>query len=227
MEQYFSLICKTPLFSGIPQEDLKAMFSCLNARIRSFSKGEAVFLEGDASGTVYLVLEGSVQILREDYFGNRSIMTQAEPGDIFAEAFVCAGIDTMPVSSFAVRDSKVLTLAYQKMLTVCTNACSFHNQLIRNLLQVVSRHNLKLGQKIQHMSQKTTRDKLMAYLSDQAKLSGSSTFRIPFDRQALADYLGVERSAMSAELSKLRKAGILETEGSAFRLLQKSTHHME
>ena len=219
MEKYLSLISTTPLFASIQPEDLSAMFSCLEARVRSFAKGEAIFLEGDTSGTVYLVLEGRVQILREDYFGNRNVMTQADPGDIFAETFVCAGVDAMPVSSFAVKDSKILTLGYQKMLTMCSNACPFHNQLVRNLLQVVSRHNLMLSQKIQYMSRKTTKEKLMAYLSDQAKRAGSSTFTIPFDRQALADFLGVERSAMSTELNKLKKAGVIHFEKNEFQLL--------
>ena len=125
---------------------------------------------------------------------------------------------TVRVSGYAVKDSQIILFSCRKMLTVCTNACPFHNLLVKNLLQLVAEKSVDLSQKIRFMSQKTTREKLMAYLLDQAKRAGSPDFTIPFDRQALADYLGVERSAMSAELSKLRKDGILTTQGSHFIL---------
>lgn len=218
MEKYFDLLLKNPLFSGIDQAELSSMLGCMNARVSTVAKGDPVFLEGDPAGFVGIVLEGSVQILRDDYYGGRALLALASPGDIFAEAYACANISTMPVSGYAARDSKVMLLSCQKMLTVCTNACRFHNRLVKNLLQVVADKNISLGRKIQFMSQKTTREKLMAYLLDQAKGAGSENFTIPLDRQALADFLGVERSAMSAELSKLRRAGVLDTKGAWFRL---------
>lgn len=219
MEKYFKILTATPLFAGIEPQELGNMLSCLSAKVSAFAKGEPVFLEGDTAGFVGLVLEGSVQIVRDDFYGNRSVLTHADTGDIFAEAYACAGVAAMPVSGYAMQDSKVMLLDCRKMLTVCTNACGFHNRLVKNLLGLTAQKNLKLTAKIQFMSQKTTRDKLMAYLSQQAKEHHSPSFTIPFDRQALADYLGVERSAMSAELSKLRKDGILECKGSSFRLL--------
>ena len=196
------------------------MMSCLGAKVVTADKGEPVFLEGDKAGFLGLVLEGSVQIVHDDYYGNRSVLTHADVGDIFAEAYACANVDTMPVSGYALHSSKVMFFACKKMLTVCANACRFHNQLVKNLLQVVAQKNLNLSRKIQFMSRKTTREKLMAYLSDCAKKAGNSEFTIPFDRQTLADFLGVERSAMSAELGKLQKDGILRTKGSNFCLLK-------
>lgn len=219
MEKYYNILSATPLFAGISCGELASMLSCLGARVVNVAKGDPVFLEGDPAEFLGLVLEGSVQIVRDDYYGNRSIMAYAGEGELFAESFVCAKVDTMPVSCYALRDSKVMLFACQKMLTVCSNACRFHNQLVKNLLQVVAQKNLNLSRKIQFMSQKTTREKLMAYLLDCAKRTGSSEFVIPFDRQTLADYLSVERSAMSAELSKLRRDGILESTGAHFRLL--------
>ncbi len=220
MERYFDQIAKSPLFAGIEEGELRAMLSCLGARKQTFPRAGAVFLEGDPAGMIGMVLEGSVQVVRDDVFGNRSVLTCAEPGELFAETFSCAGVETMPVSAYAAKDSVLLLMDCRRMLTVCANTCGFHNRLIRNLLQVVAENNMLLTRKIRIMSKKTTRDKLMAYLMDQAKLHESTDFTIPLDRQALADYLGVERSAMSFELSKLRKAGVLETKGSAFRLLQ-------
>ena len=221
MEKYFRLLLNHPLFAGISQSDMASMLNCLNARITGVEKGEPVFLEGDAAGFIGFVLEGSVQIVRDDIYGNRSILTVAEEGDLFGEAFACAGVEWMPVSGYAVQDSKIMWLGCRKMLTVCTNACGFHNTLVQNLLQVMAQNNLTLSRKIQFMSQKTTREKLMAYLLDQAKLKGTTEFIIPLDRQTLADYLGVERSAMSAELSKLRADGFLESKGAWFRLTEK------
>lgn len=219
MEKYFSLLLDSPLFQGIAREDLGSLLTCLGARNEAFSKGAPIFLEGDPAGFIGFVLEGAVQIVQEDFHGNRSVLTVAQRGEPFAEAFACAKIARMPVSGYAIQETRVLWLGCRKMLNLCTNACGFHNMLVQNLLQLVSQKCLELNRKIRFMSQKTTREKLMAYLLDQAKAQGSGEFTIPLDRQALADFLGVERSAMSAELSKLRAMGVLETTGSHFRLL--------
>lgn len=219
MKKYFSLLLKSPLFSGIDEESLESLMHCLSARSQQYAKGEPVFLEGDPAGLIGFVLEGAVQIVQDDFYGNRSLLMLAQTGDPFGEAYACAGMEQMPVSGYALCDCKVLWLACKKMLTVCTNACGFHNTLVRNLLQLVSQKSLLLSRKIRFMSEKTTQDKLLAYLLDQAKETGTAEFTIPLNRQGLADFLGVERSAMSAELSKLRAKGILETEGSRFRLL--------
>ena len=219
MEKYFDLLLETSLFSGVEKSELSALLGCLQTRVVSVAKGAPVFLEGDEAGFIGLVLEGAVQIVRDDYYGARSVLSHAGPGDLFAETYACSNAQTMPVSGYALKDCKIMLFSCRKMLTVCSNACRFHTQLVKNLLQVVAEKNVSLSRKIQFMSQKTTKEKLMAYLLDQAKRANSSEFTIPFDRQALADYLGVERSAMSAELSKLRKDGVLTSQGSRFTLL--------
>lgn len=218
MEKYFAILSRCPLFAGVVPEEMGLMLNCLGAREREIPKGEPVFLEGDPAGFIGVALEGAVQVVRDDYYGTRSVLTVIQPGEIFGEAFSCAGVETMPVSAFALKGSKILWLDCKRMLTVCSNACRFHNRMVANLLQAVARKNLALSRKIQFMSQRTTKEKIMAYLLDQAKTQGSSEFTIPHDRQALADFLGVERSAMSAEIGKLKKAGILECKGPWFRL---------
>ena len=218
MEKYFAILSRCPLFAGVVPEEMGLMLNCLGAREREIPKGEPVFLEGDPAGFIGVALEGAVQVVRDDYYGTRSVLTVIQPGEIFGEAFSCAGVETMPVSAFALKGSKILWLDCKRMLTVCSNACQFHNRMVANLLQAVARKNLALSRKIQFMSQRTTKEKIMAYLLDQAKTQGSSEFTIPHDRQALADFLGVERSAMSAEIGKLNKAGILECKGPWFRL---------
>lgn len=221
MKKYYKQLLSTPLFSGIEEKELSAMLGCMEAEVISVSKNEPVFLEGDDAGFFGIVLEGTVQIVKDDFYGNRSILTYAEPGELFGEAFACGDVEKMPVSGYAAKDSRILLLSCTKMLTVCSSACSFHNRIIKNLLTAVANRNLNLNQKISVMSHKTTKEKLMAYLLDQAKKAGKPEFTIPLDRQALADYLGVERSAMSAELGKLRKAGILDTKGAYFHLREK------
>lgn len=219
MEKYFEVLTQCPLFAEITQPEIREMQSCLDGKITGIPKGNPVFLEGDPARFVGVVLAGSVQVVRDDYYGNRSVLTVVTPGGLFAEAFACAGLETLPVSVIALQDSTVLLLDRQRVLTGCAHACAFHSRLVHNLLQGIAQKNLTLTRKIRCMSQKTTREKLMAFLLDQAKEREKEEFVIPYDRQALADYLGVERSAMSAEIGKLKRAGMIESSGSWFRIL--------
>ena len=219
MEEYFDSLSQCPLFAGISQQELGRMLSCLGGKITGIAKGNPVFLEGDPAEFVGVVLSGKVQIVRDDYYGNRSVLTVVSPGGLFAEAFACAGVEALPVSAMALETSTVLLLDCKRVLAGCSNACPFHSRLVRNLLRGIAQKNLMLTSKIRCMSQKTTREKLMEFLLEQAKQHGSAEFVIPYDRQALADYLGVERSAMSAEISKLKKAGWIDCSGSRFRVL--------
>ena len=218
MEEYFEVLSLCPLFAGIEAPELSEMLSCLGGRILKIAKGSPVFLEGDPAKYVGVVLSGSVQVVRDDFYGHRSVLTAVAPGGLFGEAFACAGLETLPVSVIAQQGGAVLLLDCKRVLSGCSNACAFHSILIRNLLQGISQKNLALTRKIRCMSRKTTREKLMEYLLEQAKQCGSAEFAIPFDRQALADYLGVERSAMSAEIGKLKKEGLLDSNGSFFRI---------
>jgi CRP-like cAMP-binding protein len=225
MEQYSESLSNCTLFAGVAPSDLRDLVSCLGGRVVEAAKGEPVFLEGDPTQFMGVVLSGAVQVVRDDYYGNRSVLTVIQPGGVFAEAFACAGLPTMPVSVIALQPSTVLLLDPMRILTVCPNACRFHHQVVQNYLREMAQKNLLLTQKIRYMSKKTTKEKVMAFLLDQAKAHGCSEFTIPYDRQALADYLGVERSAMSAEISKLKKAGVLDTNGAWFSLLQPGTPH--
>jgi len=219
MKKYFPLLQSCPLFAGIDGEDLEGMLRCLNAQSRRVSRGQTVFHEGDEARWVGIVLEGAVEIFRDDYDGSRSLLGRAGRGQLFGEVFACAGVETLPVTVEARQESVILLADCRRVLTVCRNACTFHNRLINNLLQVVAEKNMQLNRKIECMSRRTTREKLMAFLRSESKAHGSREFDIPFDRQALADYLGVERSAMSAELGKLVKDGVIECNRRHFRLL--------
>ena len=219
MKDFFDILRECPLFDRIGDESLKEMLGCLNAKERSYKKGDAVFAEGDKAKYLGIVLEGSVQLVRVDYYGNRSILANIEPPQLFGEAFACAGLKSLPVDAVAAADTRILLLDAQRIARPCGNACPCHGQTILNLLHIFAKKNLVLHQKIEITSKRSTREKLMTYLLLQAKNAKSHTFTVPYDRQELADYLEVDRSGLSAEISKLRNEKVLECRRSTFTLL--------
>lgn len=218
MKDYFSQLSACPLFWGIEPGRLHAALDCLGPIESSVPKGAAIFHEGDPVQYIGIILSGSVQITRTDLAGRRAVMMSAGPGELLGDTYLCAGIDQAPATATAVLDSAVLSFDGRKLLTVCENNCPIHRQILRNLMRSVARKNLALNQKIYLMSRRTTREKLVTFLTEQARRQGTAEFRVPYDRQSLADYLGVERSAMSAEIGKLKKDGVIDCKGSWFHL---------
>ena len=194
------------------------MLSCLKAERKDFPKDAFLLRAGDTAESIGLVLSGSVLIVQEDIWGNRHILSKAGSGQTFAAAFACAPGAVLNVSVVAQTPVTVMFLNVKRILTVCTSACSHHSRIIRNLLGELADKNLMLGEKVSHMGQRTTRAKVMSYLSAQAQKSGAYEFDIPFSRQQLADYLAVERSGLSVELCKMRNEGLLEFHKSHFVL---------
>lgn len=220
MNRYLPLISRSALFRGIETEEVEAMLQCLKARQRSLPKGTTLFRVGDVSTSMGIVLEGSVRLEREDYWGNRSILATFGPGQPFGEVYACEADLPFDINVVAAEDTLVLLLDMRRITTLCTSTCTFHTRLIRNLLGIVARRTHALSRKIEHTSKRTTRAKLLSYLSDQAKAAGTSRFSIPFDRQELADYLAVDRSAMCAELSRMQKEGIINYRKNQFELTE-------
>ena len=218
MDKYFEILKSCALFVGIEEKDLLSLLSCLAAKIVHFDKNRIVFRNGDAISSFGIVLSGQVQIYQEDYFGNRSILGNAGPGGLFGESFAFAEIKELPVSVITATESELMFIDCGRLASPCVNACSFHSRLIRNLLNIISGKNVALTQKIEFTSKRTTREKLLSYLSSEAQKAKNNSFEIPFSRQELADYLSVDRSAMSAELGKLRDEGVLNFQKSRFEL---------
>lgn len=214
----FVQISKTVLFQGTRPEDAEAMLKCLEAREKQFQKDETIYYVGDRVSELGLVLSGSVLIENDDLWGNRSILDRIGPGQIFAETYACVPGEKLLVTVTAAEKTEVLFLNVGKILRVCTNACSFHARLIRNLLTLSAQKNLNLSRRIFHTSAKSIRGRFLSYLSWQAVKQGSREFDIPFNRQQLADYLGVDRSAMSAELGKMKREGLIQVDRSHFRM---------
>lgn len=209
---------ENPLFAGISPEESAAMLDCLGARRRGFAKGARILSAGNRTAALGLVLSGSAIIQSDDFWGNTAILDRVHAGQIFAETYACTG-EPLLVDVIAAEACQVLWLDVGRILHTCSNTCAHHNRLIRNLLTLSAQKNLNLSRKIFHTSSKTIRGRLLSYLSYQARRCGSRTFTIPFDRQQLADYLNVDRSALSAELGKMQKDGLLQTQRSRFTLL--------
>ncbi len=207
------------LFRGISPDELKGLLDCLGAYEASFRRGETVWLAGDKLRSIGVVLEGQVNAYRDDILGNRALMTAVTPPGLFGETIVCAGLPESPVTAEAATDSRVLFVGFDKAVRPCSLSCTFHNALIRNMLSILAGKNIALSEKISHISKKTTRQKLASYLISEATRQRSRVFSVPLDRQALADYLGVNRSALSRELSAVCAEGALSCSRSQFEIL--------
>lgn len=206
------------IFHGISEEEVKGMLDCLSAIRRCYKKEEYIYRMGEQITTVGLVVRGSVQIVKEDYWGNRRILSVAGAGELFGESYACLPGEPLMVSVVTAEPAEVLFLDVKRVLTTCSSACAFHSRLVYNLLAVLAGKNLVLTRKIDHMGQKSIREKARSYLSYYAGKMGSQTFEIPFNRQQLADYLAVDRSGLSVELSKMQKEGILSYHKNRFTL---------
>ena len=214
------ILINNSLFRSIPESDIPILLKHLEAYTGQYKKDTYIKMTGDPADFIGIVLSGEIYICQTDFYGNRSIVASFTAGNLFAESFDCAGIAQLPADILAAADCRILFLSSRTLFQSCDRCSSFHHQLIANLLGIVSRKNLYLNQKLSYISRGTTKEKLLAYLSDQAKQNHSNEFTIPFNRQELADFLGVERSAMSAELGKLSKLGVLETQRRYFRLFR-------
>ena len=219
MKKYISILQRSQLFAGVGEANIEAMLDCLSANLRDYKKGEYVLREGERVDNVMLLASGSLNIQKDDFWGNRSIINHISAGEMFGEAYIAPESGPLLNDVIALEDSDVMFFDFRKILTVCSSACRFHTNVVQNLFFAISEKNRQLVQKLGHMSKRTTRDKLISYLSEQAKRSGSSTFSIPFNRQQLADFLCVDRSAMSNELCKMRDDGLLTFKRNKFSLI--------
>ena len=219
MKKHLEILRKCPLFFGIEESDLIKMLGCLGAKTEHFDKKYTIFAEGSPAKYIGVVLSGSAQIIQVDYYGNRSILGKIETAQVFAEAFACAAVRSLPVSVIANEPCEIMLIDCNHILHTCSNNCGFHQQLIYNLMKDLAIKTIMFHQRMEVTSKRSTREKLMSYLMLQAKKAESNSFDIPFDRQELADYLEVDRSGLSAEISKMKKEGIINCTKNRFELL--------
>lgn len=219
MKKFIPVLKKTKLFVGVGDGEILAMLDCLQAVTGRYAKGSYIFRQGENIQDISVLVEGRIHIQRDDYWGNRSIINVLNAGEMFGEAYAAPGSGAIVNDVVAVEDSTVIFFNVKKILTVCSSACRFHSLVVQNLFLAISEKNRMLMQKLDHMSKRSTREKLISYLSEEAGKQNRGTFEIPFNRQQLADYLSVDRSAMSNELCKMRDEGLLIFQKNRFTLL--------
>lgn len=218
MKNYGDIIQKCPLFEGISEQNIVALLKCLKAGIQSFQKNEIIFNTGEPPEHVGIVIQGRVHIVQDDYWGNRTILSSISTGGLFGESFSCTEVKFFPVTAVALTATTILMINYKRIIQTCSSSCVFHTMLIHNMLKIIANKNIALTRKIEHITKKTTREKVLSYLSEQALIAKSDSFEIPYNRQELADYLSVERSALSSTLGKMRSEGLLNFNKQSFKL---------
>lgn len=209
----------SPLFADLSKAQIEELLRAVQATTSQYLENQTILHESDPISSIGWIESGEVQILNDDFFGNRNILAKLKSGDIFAETFVMIGMKSMPVSVISSVDSTITWIPYEQLVNPFCISPEVHSLVIRNLLRMMAKKNRYLNQKIQILTRRTLREKLLWYLASEAKLQGKECFEIPFNRQELADFISVDRSAMSRELSKLRKEGILNFHRKNFELL--------
>ena len=209
----------SPLFDGIRPEDRSAMLGCIGYHIGTFRKGDIVAFEEENIKHIGIVMAGAVDMVKEDLWGNKTMLVRMRKNELFGETFAC-GSDNLSVVTFLVsEDAKILFLPFNRVMHSCTMACQFHHRLIENMVHIIAGKNRDLMRKVEVVSKRTIREKLLAYLSIQAQVQESRYFEIPLGRVELAEYLCVDRSALTRELAKMKEDGLIDYDRNCFRML--------
>ena len=208
----------TPLFSGISSGELKAMLECIGYHINSFKKQEIIAFETESIRHIGIVLDGAVDMVKEDLWGNKTMLVRMKKNEIFGETFAC-GSDSLSVVTFVVHENaEVMFIPFERVMHTCTRACEFHHRLIENMVHLIADKNRDLRRKVEIISKKTLREKIMAYLSLQAQIQGTRYFEIPLGRGEWAEYLCANRSALTRELAKMKADGLIDYDRNCFRI---------
>lgn len=219
MQPDLNALQRVPLFKNIATQDLGELLTCIGARCESYAKGEFILLNGDSTGSIGIVLSGRAHIVKEDVFGNRAIINVLGPTAVFGESFVCGGSYALTVSVQAAESSDVLFLPFERVMTVCPSACGFHNAMIKNMVEMIARKNLKLMEMLEVTTKHSLREKMLTFLSQLAQEQGSTTVTSHMGRADLADFLGADRSALTRELNRMREAGLIAYHKNTYTLL--------
>lgn len=209
----------SPLFEGIQPDDLNTMLGCIGYHIGTFRKGEALALEDENIKHIGILLSGVVDMIKEDFWGNKTLLVRMHKDELFGETFAC-GTDTRSIVSFVVsEDAEILFIPFNKVMHTCSMTCVFHHRLIENMIRIIANKSRDLMHKVDVISKKTLREKILTYLSLQAQTSSSHYFEIPLGRVELAEYMCADRSALTRELAKMKADGVIDYDKNCFRIL--------
>jgi len=220
MKRYLKQLQKNALFKNFDMHDLESILKCLSANVDSYNKKDVVLLQGDHVHFVGIVLSGSIQIIKEDMEGNINILAYLGVNDIFAETFACADIYECPVTVQAIEDCEILFIDYKRIIKTCHKSCIFHSRLIENMLSLIAKKNITLSQKIEILSKRTIREKILAFFNTQIQMTHSKKISIPYNREGLANFLCVDRSALSRELCNMSDEGLIKFAKNEFEILK-------
>lgn len=225
MKKNYNTILKSVIFNGIKEENIDYVLKKLNGRINSYDKNEYIVRAGERINSLGIIMEGEAMVMQEDLWGNRNVMANIYEGENFGETFSCSGVYNSNVNVISRCKTKVLFLDIVKIIfSDETDNNEAYNIIMRNLIKDMAEKNIRFNEKISHMSKRTTRGKLMSYLSAQALKNGSKTFSIPFTRQQLADYLCIDRSGMWVELGKMKEEGLIKINKNIFTVIEPITY---
>ena len=209
----------SPLFDGVNSEDRKTMLGCIGYHIGTFKKGDIIAFEEENIQHIGIVISGSVDMVKEDLWGNKTMLVRISKNELFGETFAC-GSDHLSLVTFLVsEDATILFIPFHRVLNSCSMACTFHHRLTENMVRIIANKNRDLMRKLEVMSKRTIREKLLAYLSIQAQIQNARYFEIPLGRVELAEYLCVDRSALTRELVKMKEDGLIDYDRNCFRML--------
>lgn len=210
---------RSALFDGITPEERVAVLDCIGYHITTYRKGDVIALESENMKHIGVILSGNVDMIKEDFWGNKTMLLRMGQNEVFGETFAC-GDDSMSLVTFLVsEDAKIMFMPFCRVMRSCTMACQFHHQLMENMVRIIAKKNRELMRKVEVVSKRTIREKLLAFLSIQAQTQDTSYLELPLGRVELADYLCVDRSALTRELVKMKEDGLLDYDKNCFRLL--------
>ena len=209
----------SPLFDGIRPEDRKLMLGCIGYHIGTFRKGDIVAFEAENIRHLGIVLCGAVDMVKEDLWGNSTLLDRTRRGEVFGETFACGSDNLSTVTFLVSEDAQILFLPFDRVMHSCSMACQFHHRLVMNTVRIIANKNRDLMRKVEVVSKRSIREKLLAYLSIQAQALGSRYFEIPLGRVELAEYLCVDRSALTRELAKMKEEGLIDFDRNCFRMM--------
>lgn len=210
---------RSALFDGMGPEERKAVLGCVGYHVGTFQKGQTVAFEEENIRHIGILLSGAVDMVKEDLWGNKTMLVRMHRDEVFGETFAC-GADSLAVVSFVVsQDAEILFLPFDRVMNSCTMACAFHHRLIENMVRIIAAKNRDLMRKVEVVSKRTLREKILAYLSIQAQSQNKRYFEIPLGRVELAEYLCADRSALTRELAKMKDEGLIDYDKNCFRIL--------
>lgn len=220
MQSYINALMRSTLFEGIREQSMERVLGCLRSEVKRYPKGIAVLRESETISHIAVVISGAVQISKMDSLGEKTVLRNLHAGDYFGQAHACSGARHSDILAHALTEAELLWLNYQNVFRGCSDHCEEHFQLIENLNGDIARENLELFRKIGYMTIKSMRRRIYAYLLDEHNKAGSAEFEISYDRTALANYLNVDRSALSRELSRMRQDGLVDFHKNSFTMLR-------